>query len=107
MELIKKKLFEKCSIREREIRNNTMYKEFFGSKESIRQKLWEIQEWSAAGQIAPISNKRKEMDPNLDQKQGKLWLFGERPEIMDAPVQMKRGVDQGGKSGTLVTPMQI
>ena len=47
------------------------------------------------------------MDPNLDQKQGKLWLFGKRPELLDQPVQEKRGVDQGGKQGPLVTPMQL
>ena len=68
IELFKKKLFEKATIKEREIRNKTMYKEFFGSAEALRQKLREIQDWSAAGQKAPISNKRREMDPNLDQK---------------------------------------
>ena len=92
-------------MKEREIRNQTMYKEFFSSAEALRQKLREVQEWSAAGQKAPISNKRKELEPDLTQKQGTLWIFGDRPATMDAPVKVKRGVDQGGKDGPLVTPM--
>ena len=70
-----------------------MYKEFFGNKEALRAKLMEIQSWSAAGQKAPINEKRRKMDPNLDQKQGTLWLFGKRPELLDQQVQVKRGVD--------------
>lgn len=84
-----------------------MYKEFFSSAEALRQKLREVQEWSAAGQKAPISNKRRDLEPDLTQKQGTLWIFGDRPATMDAPVKIKRGVDQGGKDGPLVTPMQI
>ena len=63
-----------------------MYKELFGSAESLRSKLYEIQNWSAAGQKAPICKKRKDLDPNLDQKQDKLWIFGERPDVLDVPV---------------------
>ena len=80
-------------MQEREIRNQTMYKEFFGSAEALRNKLREIHSWSAAGQKAPVCQKRKDLDPNLDQKQGKLWIFGERPAILDQPVDQKLGVD--------------
>lgn len=47
------------------------------------------------------------MDPDLTQKQDKLWIFGERPDILDQPVQLKRGVDQGGKDGPLVHPVKL
>ena len=107
IELFKKKLFQAATIKEREIRNQTMYKEFFGSADALRQKLNEIQTWSAAGRKPPVCQMKRELYPDLDQKQGKLWLFGERPEVMNAPVEIKKGVDQGGQAGPLITPMQL
>ena len=83
IELFKRKLFEKANLQEREIRNKSMYKEFFGSIEAIRAKLREIQKWSSAGQKAPVPENRRKLDPNLDQKKGELWLFGQRPEFLN------------------------
>lgn len=65
IELFKKKLFQKATLAEREIRNQTMYKEFFGSADALRLKLREIETWSAAGQKAPICQKRSVLNPNL------------------------------------------
>lgn len=73
----------------------------------MKTKINEVCAWSAAGQKAPVCEKKRIHDPNLDQKQGTLWLFGQRPEIMDTKVEMKRGVDQGGRDGPLVTPMEM
>ena len=85
------------------------YNQFFGALAgrglTREAKLREIQEWSAAGQKAPVCAKKRKLDPNLDQKKGTLWLFGRRPDILNQPVKEKRGVDQGGKEGPLVTPM--
>ena len=52
IEKFKRMLFEAGSVEEREIRNQTMYKEFFGALAgglSREAKLREILEWSAAG----------------------------------------------------------
>lgn len=64
-----------------------MYKEFFGSMDAYRAKLREIQSWSSAGQKAPVPECLRKLDPNLDQKKGELWLFGERPELFKQPVK--------------------
>ena len=93
IELFKRKLFEKANIQEREIRNKSMYKEFFGSLEAYRSKLREIKTWSSAGQKAPVPECKRKLDPNLDQKQGELWLFGNRPEYLNDPGKQKLGVD--------------
>ena len=96
IERFKRKLFEACSVEEREICNQTMYKEFFGKLSAgltREDKLREINEWSAAGQKAPVCAKKRAMDPNLNQKQGTLWIFGRRPDYLNQPVKEKRGVD--------------
>ena len=70
-----------------------MYKEFFGSIEGISAKLREIHRWSAAGQQAPVPQKLVQLDPNLAQKKGELWLFGDRPDYLKQPCKQKLGVD--------------
>ena len=55
--------------------------------DAYRAKLREIQSWSSAGQKAPVPECLRKLDPNLDQKKGELWLFGERPELFKQPVK--------------------